>query len=213
MREVLLACPERVAGLPLHPDADRAAVADDLAQVVGRPAHDVRRALEDSATELRNEGLRLLGSFVVAGSDGSDGSAMVAAALRELAAPDVVDDLFADRAADALRNDMAEHRPYADTRRIELPAGPAVASLVFGQYDLPPGETGAEETITIPTFRAEFLIPTPEWDGVVVLDVSTTDEAAWPEVSVEAVRIARSVRFVGSDDVTPPADGERLLRL
>lgn len=158
--------------------------------------------LNASIAELRSTGLRMIGRI---------DAATVAVAVSELTAPGIVDDLFADRAADALRDDAVGRRPHADTRRIDLPCGPAVASLVFGQFDLPPEETGAGEIITIPTFRAEILVPTPEWDGIVVLDVSTTDEDSWPEVSREAVRLARSLRFLDAGE--PLREGEHLLRL
>ncbi|MEJ2863973.1 hypothetical protein [Actinomycetospora flava] len=70
-----------------------------------------------------------------------------------------------------------------------------MASLVFGEYRLPPAETGIDSEAVVPTFRAEFLVPSPAWDQIVVLDISTSNKAAWPSVSTTGIDVARSLRF------------------
>ncbi|MEJ2866434.1 hypothetical protein WCD74_01570 [Actinomycetospora sp. OC33-EN08] len=187
---------------PLHADPERRLAAAH-AIAVDVPDVDVDAlAAEISASFdlLRNEGVRLCGRLPV---EDPGASATVTVAVRALAPTDDRSGSFSERAIAALRDDTAVRRPLADTRAIDLPCGPAVASLVFGEFELLPG--------TVPSFRAEFLVPTPEWDGVVVVDVQTTDEAAWPEASQEAVRIARSLRFL--DDGETAREGEHLLRL
>lgn len=205
MRGIALFPPSSFEPAPLDPRG-AADLATEVRATSNADAAVVAEAIPPAASVLHERGVRLVGRFGV-GSQGE--CATLSAAVTELSAPG--DGFVPEHGIGALREERRALRPYADTRRVDLPAGPAVASLVFGQFDFPLEEAGADDTVTVPTFRAELLIPTPEWDGIVVLDVSTTDETAWSDVAPEAVRIARSLRFL--DDGEPAREGELLLRL
>lgn len=206
MSAVVVEPPEGLVELPLDLDPGRRRLAADqlaerLAEVTAEGSEEFASLAVAAGDDLLPRGVRTLGQFVV---DAPDGPALgtLVIGIGVLERPEHIDDAFTEQAIEALAVQTAGRRPYADTRRVDLPCGPAVASLVFGEYRLPPEETGAATETVVPTFRAEFLVPTPAWDHIVVVDVSTSNEAGWPLVSTTAVEVARSIRFV--DD---PEDG------
>lgn len=210
MTRAALLPPRSINSLPLDEDArTRSAAArrslEDIVAVGELGA--LTSLITTVGGELRDQGVRFLAAF----SPRLGTQASIAVAFCRLRPPSAVDEAFAEPAIAALLRLTEESRPFADCRLVDLPAGPAAASVVAGQFDLPAEMTGPTGTVTIPTFRAEFLVPTPEWDGIVVLDISTTDEDAWPEVAREAVRIAQSLRFLR--DGESAREGEHLLRL
>jgi hypothetical protein len=206
MTALVVVPPEGMVELPLDLDpARRHAAAGQLTtrleEVAGGGLREFASLAVVAGDGLVKQGVRMLGQFVV---DAPGGPALgtLAIGTQVLAAPDGTDEEFVERAVEALTAQTAQRRPYADTRQIDLPCGPAVASLVYGEFRLPPEETGASAETVVPTFRAEFLVPSPTWDRVVVVDVSTSNEDGWPSVSTAAVGIARSLRFVDEPDDT-----------
>lgn len=137
--------------------------------------------------------VRLIGKFAV-----GDGAAPTLATLLLAiqALPVDFEDTDASGIAGALREVVRRKNPDLDTRVITLPIGPAVAGVSFGEFRFPAAD--GQDGSVVPTSRAQFLIPLPVERHVVLLDVSTTDEHAWPKVAREAVAVAGSVRLSGT---------------
>lgn len=100
--------------------------------------------------------------------------------------------------AAAVREIVQRRAPYAETRVVALPAGPAVVGVVLGEFRLPPERTGSDADLVVPTYRVQFLIPLPTGEHLLALDVSTTSTSGWPMIAQHAVAAAGSVRFAGA---------------
>lgn len=208
MSTIILTPPEGLVELPLEGDrTQRRTVADRLAvrlhEATGAEVREFASLAVAAGDEVLPQGVRLLGQFVVDTPSGPALGTLVVGS-RELAAPEQVDDAFAERAIEALVAQTQERRPLADTRRVSTPAGAAVASLIYGDFRLPPDDT------VVPSYRAEVLVPSPGWDRIVVLDVSTTSTDGWWAIATAGVHVARSLRF---DPSVPLSTNERRLRL
>jgi hypothetical protein len=100
----------------------------------------------------------------------------------------------------ALHELVRRRFPAAESRVVQLPCGPAVAAVFFGEFRIPPERSGRDAEVVVPVHRAQFLIPAPTGRHLVVLEVNTGSEQAWPAVAEQAVASARSIRF---QDVSP----------
>jgi hypothetical protein len=90
--------------------------------------------------------------------------------------------------ADALRREQ----PHALVERRELEGGPVVVVRRAGTLRF----TGGTESVD--TVSVQVLIPAPDLDELVVLDVSTSHVATAEPVAGLAVAIADTVRFTRS---------------
>lgn len=139
--------------------------------------------------------VQLVGKFAVATADGP-----VVATLVLAVHPLPVEDPGSAAAdlpglAGAIREIVRRRHPFAQTRVVALPAGPAMVGVWSGELRLPHERTDTEEDVVVPTHRAQFLIPLPTAEHLIALDVSTVSAQGWPAVARQAVAIAGSVRF------------------
>lgn len=144
--------------------------------------------------------VRLLGCFAVAGPGDPATAAMVLAVQQLRAsqpAPSAVD---RSSVSSALHELVRQRSPEADSRVVELPCGPAVATVVLGEFRIPPERSGRDTEMVVPVHRAQFLIPAPTGRHLVILEANTGREQAWPAVAEQAVATAHSIRF---PDVSP----------
>ena len=194
--------------LPLDPDQDRRRLsarelAERVAGATGPSVDELTKAVLAVGERVDALNVRLLGGFAVATS-GDPATAAMVLAVQELRAPKP--ELIAeDRsyATSALCELVQRRSPDAESRVVELPCGPAVAAVFFGEFRIPPDRTGRDAEMIVPVHRAQFLIPAPTGRHLVVLEVNTGSEQAWPAVAEQAVATARSIRF---QDVWPLRD-------
>lgn len=191
--------------LPLDPEPDRRRLgarelAERVHRAVGLSVDELTEATLAVGERVGAVNVRLLGSFAVAISGGPATAAMVLA-VQELRAPKP--ELVAEGrsyATSALHELVQRRSPDAESRVVELPCGPAVAAVFFGEFRIPPDRSGRDAEMVVPVHRAQFLIPAPTGRHLVVLEVNTGSERAWPAVAEQAVATARSIRF---QDVLP----------
>ncbi|SDD39194.1 hypothetical protein [Actinokineospora iranica] len=201
-----LELPPGFAALPI---GENAAAQRDHAFELVRKAESAGQDVGDAVTTaeqmvgvfdaLRAMDIQLCGKFAVV-TDDAPATATVLLSVQRLRSADpaaAAGDLVG--MTGAVKELFQRRNPQAQTRTIQLPIGHAVAALVVGEFRIPPERFGAEDELVIPTFRAVFLIPLTTGDHLAALDVSTTSEAGWPEISRQAVAIARSLRY-GRDD-------------
>ncbi|MGH3520719.1 MAG: hypothetical protein ACRDQ7_25765 [Haloechinothrix sp.] len=149
--------------------------------------------------------VRLYGQFAVGGDD-LDEPALASITLAMPPARRSVDPEVAT--IESHRNTVAallvkkhrDRRPEADVNVVELGIGSAMAATSAGEYRMPPEVTGQDQVVVRPQFKAEFQIPAPEGVKIIVLAVTTDNEAGWPTVAAAAMRIANSIRFEASVD-------------
>lgn len=96
--------------------------------------------------------------------------------------------------AKLLRTRYRERHPYADVSVVQLGIGPAMVVSSAGEYRLPPKMTGSPETVVRHRVKAEFQIPAPGGTHLIVMTVSSDNEAGWPSVAGTAMRVANSIR-------------------
>lgn len=195
--------------LPLDPDPDRRRLgARELSErVPGAAGLSVDEFAEAVLAVGERVGgwvgvlnVRLLGSFAVAPSGNPVAAAMVLT-VQELHAPSP--ELIAggrSYATSALHELVRRRSPSAESRVVELPCGPAVAAVFLGEFRIPPDRSGLATETVLPVHRAQFLIPAPTGRHLVILEVNTGSEQAWPAVAEQAVATARGIRF---QDVSP----------
>ncbi|MGH3760781.1 hypothetical protein [Actinophytocola sp.] len=135
--------------------------------------------------ELRDRGAVEAGWLPLA--EHPEAAAMLVLAVREVPAPrsgmrtaEVVEGM-----AEALRREQ----PHAAVESRELAGGPAVVLRRAGTFRFP------EHPAPVDTVDIQVLIPTPDLDEVVVLDVSTGHVGHWPEFAAVALAVAETVRF------------------
>lgn len=93
----------------------------------------------------------------------------------------------------AIQEVFRKNNPLADTRIVSLPIGPAMVALLFGGCHLSAKRGSTNQPPVVPVLRIQFLIPLPTGQDLAVLDVSTTNDAAWPMVALTTAAIARSL--------------------
>lgn len=106
--------------------------------------------------------------------------------------------------ADALLDVYRQKHPQADARPVRLPIGPAMVAIEVGEFRLPPEVTGQASELVRPRLKAEYQIPLPSGEGVVILTVSAESETGWPSIARASTLVACSLRQAGSD-------GERVM--
>lgn len=208
MPSLRLRPPAGFVALPLDVDPERRRLgarelAERVAAVTGRSVDELTEAVLAVGERVGAANVRLLGSFAVATSADPATAAMVLA-VQELRAPRPA--LIAeDRsyATSALHELVQRRSPDAESRVIQLPCGPAVAAVFFGELRIPPDRSGRDAEMVVPVHRAQFLIPAPTGRHLVVLEVNTGSEQGWPALAEQAVAAARSIRF---QDVWPLRD-------
>ena len=194
--------------LPLDPDPDRRRLgARELAErapgAAGLSVDELTEAVLAVGERVGALNVRMLGSFAVATSGDAATAAMVLA-VQGLRAPKP-GLLAEDRsyATSALHELVQRRSPDTESRVVQLPCGPAVAAVFFGEFHIPPDWSVRDTETVVPVHRAQFLIPAPTGRHLVVLEVNTGSEQAWPAVAEQAVTTARSIRF---QDVRPLRD-------
>jgi len=191
--------------LPLdpHPDGRRLGareLAERIPGAAGLSVDEFAEAVLAVGERVGALNVRLLGSFAVAPS-GNPATAAMVLAVQELHAPSP--ELIAEArsyATSALHELVCRRSPNAESRVVELPCGPAVAAVFLGEFRIPPDRSGLATETVLPVHRAQFLIPAPTGRHLVILEVNTGSEQAWPAVAEQAVATARSIRF---QDVSP----------
>ncbi|GAA5111862.1 hypothetical protein [Haloechinothrix salitolerans] len=202
--ELLLTPPPGFVGLPLRAnEQDNAPSVDVLAAKLtphaGEHTAELPRYVTWFAHLLAEESIRLYGRFPV------DVDAVAEPVLADLAVAITSlnmtseDQLAAlrshrDVAAARLRQRYQERHPHADVRVIRLAIGPAMVAVTAGEYRLPSDLTGNGHAAVLPRITAEFQIPTPDGAHVVLMTVSTANDAACQAVLTAAMRVANSVR-------------------
>lgn len=200
MSSLRLRPPAGFVPLPLEVDPERRRLcarelAHRLAGATGPSADELTEAVLAVGERVGAVNVRLLGSFAVA-TPGDPATAAIVLAVQELRAPKP--ELIAeDRsyATSALHELVRRRSPDAESRVVELPCGPAVAALFFGEFRIPADRSGRAIETVVPVHRAQFLIPAPTGRHLVVLEVNTGSEQAWPAVAEQAVATAHSIRF------------------
>ncbi|MDQ3886495.1 MAG: hypothetical protein M3308_05680 [Actinomycetota bacterium] len=194
--------PAGFVSLPLDPDLEHRRLgarelAEQMSRAAGLSVEELTEAVLAVGERVGAVNVRLLGSYAVASSGGGDpATAAMALAVQELRAskPELIAE---DRSyvTSALRELVQRRSPDAASRVVQLPCGPAVAAVLFGEFRIPPDRSGRDAEVTVPVHRAQFLIPVPTGRHLVVLEVNTGSELAWPAVAEQAVATARSIRF------------------
>ncbi|MGH3917386.1 MAG: hypothetical protein ACRDTC_28835 [Pseudonocardiaceae bacterium] len=188
--------------VPLPLDADqerRSRGARELAQrmsgAVGMPVDELTDAVLAVGERVGGLNVRLLGSFAVTSSGDPATAAMVLTVQELRATRSALSAEDRSSAARALHELVRRRSPDAESQVIQLPVGPAVATVFLGEFRIPPERSGRDAELVVPVHRAQFLIPAPTGRHLVVLEVSTGSEQAWPAVAEQAVATARSIRF------------------
>lgn len=200
MSSLRLRPPAGFVPLPLDADPERRRLgarelAERVAGATDPSVDELTEAVLAVGERVGAVNVRLLGSFAVATS-GDPATAAMVLAVQELHAP--TPELIAeDRSyATSTLHELVQRRsPDAESRVVELPCGPAVVALFFGEFRIPPERNGRDTEMVVPVHRAQFLIPAPTGRHLVVLEVNTGSEPAWPGVAEQAVATARSIRF------------------
>lgn len=183
--------------LPTDPSGlDRIRQIIDAAGEAGRDygnPDQVASGIAEWVNFLGSMNVQVFGKFAVATDSGpATANLMMSVQKIEVADPERAAE---DRSllAGAVMEIFRRRNPHAQTRVVELPIGPAMAGLVIGDLVVPAEKFGNPDEVSVPTFRAVFLIPLPTGEHLVMLDVSTGNEPGWPEISRQAVAVARSI--------------------
>jgi len=193
--------PEGFAALPLYGSEqqriDEARKLVEQAQAAGQPVDpDFAQHVLAVGERFASFNIRLMGTFAVSTPEGP-ATANAVLAVQELESPRA--DLIAkdrSQAATALRNLIQARTPGAEVSVVDLPCGPTVAAVILGEFRVPGEKTGKSEETVIPVHRAQFTVVAPSGRHLVILDVNTPSEKAWPTVAEQAVAMARSIEFV-----------------
>ncbi len=192
--------PAGFVSLPLDPDPERRRLSareltERMPGAAGLSVEELTEAILAVGERVGAVNVRLLGSFAVA-SSGDPATAAMVLAVQELRVPKpelIVEDL--SYLTSALHELVQQRSPDAESRVVQLPCGPAVAAVHLGEFRIPPERSGRDAEMVVPVHRAQFLIPAPTGRHLVVLEVNTGSEQAWPAVAEQAVATARSIRF------------------
>lgn len=191
--------------LPLDADPDRRRhsareLAERMSGTADLSVNELTDAILAVGERVGGLNVRLLGSFAVI-SSGDPATAAMVLAVQELRATDPAPSAESRSYATRALHELVQRRsPAAQSRVIQLPCGPAVAAVFFGEFRISPDRSGRDTEMVVPVHRAQFLIPAPTDRHLVVLEVNTGSEQAWPAVAEQAVATARSIRF---PDVSP----------
>jgi hypothetical protein len=97
--------------------------------------------------------------------------------------------------ADALAGVLRERHPEGDVRIGELSCGPAVVMTTVGEYRFPAGLMTTGTAVTVPSNRLQVLVPTPDGDGFVVLEMTTCHVEYWGRFVELAMVMANNITF------------------
>ncbi|EMD27104.1 hypothetical protein [Amycolatopsis azurea] len=201
---LLLDLPPGFIGMPVtNDDEANAGIATAVGQKVGAATGTSAEQFSDHLLSLtpylKNNGIRLYGRFAVGEGPESIatltlGTVSWSAARRERSTVD------RDVATAALLDVYRRNHPRADARPVRLPIGPALAAIEVGEFRLPPEVTGQAAEVVRLKVRAEYQIPLPGDEGLVILAVTADSMTAWPAIADATARLAHSLR---------PADTEK----
>jgi len=191
--------PPGFVGMPVSGDDETNAgyawvVGERVAGSIDKTAQQFGSYLMALAPKLKENGIRLVGKFAV--GDTPEYVATLTMAVSRW--PDADPELLASKresVAGALVAAYLESHPEADARLVRLPIGPAMAAVEAGEFRLPPAYTGLDETVVRPEVRAEYQIPLPDGESVLILAVAAQSETGWPAIAEQTAVVAHSVRM------------------
>ncbi|KFU81593.1 hypothetical protein SAMN04489729_5864 [Amycolatopsis lurida] len=195
---LLLDLPPGFIGMPVTADDETnagiaKALGQKVAEATGTDAGEFSAHLRSLTPYFKENGVRLFGRFAV--GEGPEHVATLALGTVRLpsvrtgpAEPD------GEVMTSALLNVYRRNHPRADVRAVRLPLGPALAAIEVGEFRLPPELTGRADDLVQPRIKAEFQVPLPTGEGVVILAVTADSMEAWPAVAEAASRVAHSLR-------------------
>lgn len=196
--------PPGFAGMPVTNDDETNtriawAVGEKVAARAGKTTEEFSGYLLAMAPIMKNNGIRLFGKFAVC--EGPDYVATLTMGVARW--PDGDPEMLAasrSAVAGALLDVYRQKHPRADARPVLLPIGPAMAAIEAGEFRLPPEVTGQASELVRPRLKAEYQIPLPSGEGVVILTVTAESETGWPSIARATTLVACSLRQASSDD-------------
>lgn len=203
-QQVSIATPPGFTGLPIADaqERDSAAVtelAERIAEQSQQPREQVAESLTAVASSLAGANVQVFGKFAVGETEPALATLVLATTPLQQAAPDLMEN-NRHTVVDALLQQYRARNPDAEARRISLPIGPALASVVAGAYQLPPEATGRAEETVRPVFRNEFQIPSPEGDALIMLTISADSASGWEEIAEQSIGIANSLSILRGEE-------------
>jgi hypothetical protein len=179
--------PPGFAGLPVANDDNLNrghawTVAESLAAGAGKTIEEFGSYLMALVPTMQANGVRVFGKFAVGPRQGDVATLTLGVVQWPELAPGNRDAVVA-----AMAEQYRDSHPRAAVQPVRLPVGPAVVAISGGEYHLPEGDLRAQ-------IKAEYQIPLPDRQSVVILSVVAGSEDAWPAVAEATAKVAWSLR-------------------